>query len=154
MITVLGLVAWLAAGAWPVVGDRQATGTDTDPCSILTAQQVESALKVAVGPGIRTARVCRWRPSQGPGSVTLQIHATSGRAVYDNERKVLGVDEVLKGIGEEAFRSGLVVCARSGDRFFSLALAPNMSGPMPLPPDAIALAKTVAAKWLSSSSSR
>jgi hypothetical protein len=125
---------------------RPAAEQGPDPCGYLQQAEVGRALEVDVGAGQRSGRVCKWKPRSGPGSATLQVHHSDGQRIYDHERELLGVDEELSEIGDEAFRSGLVVGVRKGERFFSLALAPSIGGPMPKPPNAIELARQVASR--------
>jgi hypothetical protein len=119
-----------------------------NPCELLQAAEIVKHFRSPVNPGERAGNVCRWRASKGPGSVVLQMHSTGGPTIYARDSKLLGVDEQVKGIGDEAYRSGLIIGARSGDRFFSLTVAPNVGGgPMPRAADAVALARLVAGAW-------
>ena len=59
---------------------------------------------------------------------------------------ILGSSATLSGIGDRAFRSGMIIGIHKGDRYVAVAVAPNIgSGPMARFADAEALARDVVA---------
>ena len=102
---VIGVLCLLAA-----CDSRAAYGAPpTDPCSLLTPEQVSAVLGVQAGPGKRLAsRLCDWRPpGQSMGmkakSVMITLLDASGFTATKTQLNVQGITKVpVSGIGDEA----------------------------------------------------
>jgi len=118
----------------------------TDYCALFTRERAAQALKSPVQAGERLGKGCKWKAETGPGSVTIEVTETGGASVYDHELQLLGSDATLAGIGDRAFRSGMIVGVHKGERYIAIGVAPNIgSGPMARFADAEALARDVVA---------
>lgn len=117
-----------------------------DPCALVTRDRAATALKSPVAEGARSGRVCKWLAEDGPGSVVVEITPKKGSEVYDHELGLLGSDATLSGIGDRAFRSGMIIGVHAGERYVSIAVAPNIGHPpMAKPADVEAFARDVIA---------
>ncbi len=117
-----------------------------DPCALATRERAATALKSPVAEGVRSGNACKWKAETGPGSVTIEITPTKGAEVYDHELGLLGSDATLSGIGDRAFRSGMIIGVHKDERYIAIGVAPNIGqGPMAKPPEAEAFARDVIA---------
>ena len=117
-----------------------------DPCSLLEASEVEPFFGASSSAGVRSGTVCQWKnASGGLGTVTVQVE-DDGARIYEHEKDLLGVSEELSDVGDEAFRSGYVVCVRVGDLFMSVSVGPNILVDIPGSDGVIELAKKAVAR--------
>lgn len=122
---VIGVLCLLAA-----CDSRAAYGAPpSDPCSLLTPEQVSAVLGMQAGPGKRLATtLCGWRPSGQPAgkakSVMITLLNASGFAATKTQLGVAGITKVpVSGIGDEAVygtTSGLgsTLSVKKGDFYF------------------------------------
>jgi hypothetical protein len=108
-----------ASAADTLTGDRPAGPTATaspaarpDPCTLLTAQEVQAATGVAASAGQAStsggALVCTWTDAAGK-SALVQVHAGPHR--FEESRQVFeqvydAASEPVPGLGEQAFYIG------------------------------------------------
>ena len=120
--------------------DTAPQAADLDPCALLTIEEVTSLMGGAVN-AERNGDQCRWKPASGPGSVTLNIVRKNGQEHLAQQKKFLGSDEELNGIGNQAFRSGLMYGVQVGSQYVGVVIAPNFPKPAPKPEAATELVK-------------
>jgi hypothetical protein len=113
-----------------------------DPCALVSRVRAGEALHSAVQDGVRSGNACKWKATTGPGSVVIEVTPTGGAAAFEREKKLLGPGEAVADLGTAAFQSGNIVGVHAGDRYVSIAVAPNIGqGPLAKPADAVLLAK-------------
>lgn len=113
-----------------------------DPCALVSRVRAGEALHSPVQDGVRSGNACKWKATTGPGSVVIEITGKDGAAVYAHEKELLGSDEDIADLGTAAFLTGNIVGVHVGDRYVSVAVAPNIGqGPVAKPADAVQLAK-------------
>ena len=122
---VIGVLCLLAA-----CDSRAAYGAPpSDPCSLLTPEQVSAVLGAQVGPGKRIApTLCGWRPAGQPAgkakSVMITLLDARGFAATKMQLNVKGITKVpVSGVGDEAVygtTSGLgsTLSVKKGDFYF------------------------------------
>lgn len=126
IVWVIGVLCLFAA-----CGSRVAYGAPpSDPCSLLTPEQVSAVLGVQVGPGKRLAsKLCDWRPAgeqrgMKAKSVMITLLDANGFVATKTQLNVQGITKVpVSGIGDEAVygtTSGLgsTLSVKKGDFYF------------------------------------
>ena len=75
--------------------------TGTDPCSLLTVDQIEASTGWAVGTGQRPddsrqddRAVCNWEDPQGGGAVQVQLLVDVGESAFERDRATAVADAV------------------------------------------------------------
>ena len=97
-----GIVAIACALVAFVPPARAGGSAQTDPCSVLTADQVKTALGVEVAPGAPISkRACQWKAKTGRGLATVTLQ--SGDSWAKMKAMPLAPPKPVSGVGDDAF---------------------------------------------------
>lgn len=97
-----GIVAIACALVAFVPPARAGGSAQTDPCSVLTADQVKTALGVEVAPGVPISKSsCQWKAKTGRGLATVMLQ--SGDSWAKMKAMPLAPPKPVSGVGDDAF---------------------------------------------------
>lgn len=97
-----GIIAIACALVAFVPPARAGGSAQTDPCSVLTADQVKAALGVEVAPGAPISKnACQWKAKTGRGLATVTLQ--SGASWAKMKAMPLAPPKPVSGVGDDAF---------------------------------------------------